>query len=317
MNIRQLDLNLLLVFDAVYRERSISAAARKLNLSQPAVSNALTRLRQFTDDKLFFRSGHEMIPTRAANSLAVPIRHALSAVEVGLSSLRSFDPATSTRTFRLGVNDFFRHMLIPTMANVIEREAPNIKLEFLVETLGAPVLLESLRLGEVDLSHLPLAVVEGLEDISFEHISNEKLQLMVRAGHPALSKPITLEVLSKLKYVATSNAPAVRTLVDHIFGEHGIKRDVVCVVPDTTTIPATVEMTDLVGVTSSNFLLRHQRDHALVALDTPLEFPAIRAGLVWSRAADEDQGHQWLREKAAQILRAALSVSAPVTADAL
>ena len=124
MNIRDLDLNLLLVFDAIYRERSIGAAGERLGLSQPAVSNALRRLRDFTGDALFFRSGAKMVPTRVATALALPVGQALASVSGILTSLSQFDPETTTRHFRVGYNDLYRTILTPTLAKVFAETAP-------------------------------------------------------------------------------------------------------------------------------------------------------------------------------------------------
>ncbi|MGK2742181.1 LysR family transcriptional regulator [Tepidicaulis sp. LMO-SS28] len=310
MNIRQLDLNLLLVFDAVYRERSTSAAARKLDLSQPAVSNALRRLRKFTGDTLFFRSGNEMMPTRTANALAIPVSHALSTVEESLSSLRAFDPRTSTRVFRLGINDFMRVTLVPALANLLEQEAPNVRLEFTGETPNPPVLLEALRRGETDISILPLGAVAAEKDISFSAFNSDTLAVVARAEHPIFDSgtPVSTEALASARYVTTNNAPALRALAETVFAEHGIERNVACVMPDTSTIPSIVEMTDYLGIVGKSFLKRHQRDHAIAEVKTPFTFPQIKAGLVWARSADEDQGLQWLRHKAEGILKSAVTV---------
>lgn len=308
MNIQQLDLNLLLVFDAVYKERSISKAAARLDLSQPAVSNALKRLRQFTGDNLFFRAGNAMVPTRAANALAVPVAHALRTVEESLSSLRAFDPATSTRLFKLTINDFLRVTLVPPLTNFLEREAPGIKVEYQARTGTAAAHLDALRRRQTEMSMLPRSAVEGLEEISYLPVTTDGLQLAVRAGHPLLAAPVTKEALAGARYVATNNAPFVRAIVDGAFKAEGIERNITCFVPDTTTIPSIVEMTDLIGVIGQNSLARHQRDHALVKLPAPFTFPQIEAGFVWLREADEDQGLQWLRDKAAQILQTALAV---------
>lgn len=310
MNIRQLDLNLLLVFDAVYRERSISAAARKLDLSQPAVSNALRRLRKFTGDTLFFRSGNEMMPTRTANALAIPVSHALSTVEESLSSLRAFDPRTSTRVFRLGINDFMRVTLVPALSNLLEQEAPNVRLEFNGETPSPPVLLDALRRGETDLSIMPLAPVAEAKDIAFSAFNTDTLAIIARAGHPILEEgpPVSVDSLSRARHVTTSNAPALRAMAESVFTEYGVERDVACVMPDTATIPAIVEMTDYIGVVGKSFLKRHQRDHAIAEVPLPFTFPEIRAGLVWAKSADEDQGLQWLRLKAEGLLKSAVTV---------
>jgi DNA-binding transcriptional LysR family regulator len=246
----------------------------------------------------------------------VPIRHALTVVESGLSALRNFDPATSDRTFRLGINDSFRFMLVPALANALEREAPNVKFEFRAETRDAPALVEALHRGDIDLSLLPAPAVQAREGLSFEPINLEKLVLVARTGHPAQSKPVTREVLSNLRYVTTSNAPAAHALVEAVFKAQEIERSIAFVVPDTAAIPAIVEMTNFVGVVGSSFLARYQRDHAIVPLDAPFEFPPISVGLVWAQAADDDQGHKWMRDKTAQILKAALSVSEPHGASA-
>ena len=118
MNIQDLDLNLLRVFHTIYRERSVSAAAEKLNLSQPAISAALRKLRDYTGDALFFRAGNRMTPTRMANALAAPTGRALTILQNSLNAARSFDPSMATRTFRIMINDFFRVVLLPTLVEL-------------------------------------------------------------------------------------------------------------------------------------------------------------------------------------------------------
>jgi len=312
MNIRQLDLNLLLIFDAIYRERSISGAARKLNLSQPAVSNALARLRNFTGDQLFYRSASAMQPTRAANALAVPISHALNAVEFGFSTMMDFDPKTSERTFRLGVNDFMRLMLIPALANTVEREAPHIALNFEREIKSPPQMLDDIRRGEVDLTILPAHVLGNDEDISTEALYSDRLIFVARAGHPAARKRLDDSDLGALKFVTTANSPALKAIIDAEFTNRGVQRRVSCVMPDTITIPAIIEMTDNVGIMGYQYFLRHKQEYAITQLHFPFELPEVQGALFWSKSMDDDAGHQWLREQVAQIMKAALSMNISV-----
>ncbi|MBO6634499.1 LysR family transcriptional regulator [Parvibaculum sp.] len=311
MNIRQLDLNLLLVFDAIYRERSISAAARKLNLSQPAVSNALSRLRHFTNDQLFYRSNNAMLPTRAANALAVPIGHALSAVEAGFSVLQDFDPATSTRTFRLGINDFVRLMVIPTLANAVEREAPGVHLDFRPEMKSPPEMIEALHRGEVDLIFLPAQVRGNHNDISVETVNADKLIFVVRKGHPALERDVTDKDLVSLRFVTADNSPALRAIVEAEFARRGVERRISCSMPDTLTIPAIIEMTDGVAIMGYHYFLRHQKEYALSQLHLPFELPHVDGALFWSRSLDGDTGHQWLRKQVADIMKTAVAMQSP------
>ena len=312
MNIRQLDLNLLLIFDAIYREKSISGAARKLNLSQPAVSNALSRLRHFTDDQLFYRSGHAMLPTRAANALAVPISHALNTVEVGFSTMKDFDPMTSDRTFSLGINDFMRLMLIPALINAAERDAPNVIFDFQREIKSAPEMLEDIRRGEVDLTILPSYVHGNDPDISADVLYDDKLIFAARAGHPAAGKRLDDCDLSNLKFVTTANSPALRAIVEAEFSIRGLQRKVSCMMPDTITIPAIIELTDNVAIMGYNDFLRHKREYAITQLHFPFELPEVQSALLWSKSMDDDAGHQWLREQVAQIMKAAISMNISV-----
>lgn len=312
MNIRQLDLNLLLIFDAIYRERSISGAARKLNLSQPAVSNALARLRSFTGDQLFYRSASAMQPTRAANALAVPISHALNAVEFGFSTMKDFDPQTSERTFRLGINDFMRLTLIPALANTVEREAPNIVLDFERDIKSPPQMLDDIRRGEVDLTILPAHVRGNDEDVSVETVYSDRLIFVARAGHPAAKRQLDDSDLGALKFVTAANSPALKALIDAEFTNRGIQRRVSCVMPDTITIPAIIEMTDNVGVMGYHYFLRHKQEYAITQLHFPFELPEVHGALFWSKSMDDDAGHQWLREQVTQIMKAAISVNMKV-----
>ena len=314
MNIRQLDLNLLLIFDAIYRERSISGAARKLNMSQPTVSNALSRLRNFTDDQLFYRSANAMLPTRAANALAVPISHALNAVEIGFSTMRDFDPKTSERTFSLGINDHMRLMLIPALANVVEREAPNIVLDFQQDIKNPSRTIDDIRRGGIDLTILPAHMHGNDEDISMEVLYGDKLVFAARMGHPVAGKQLDDNDLASLKFVTTGVAPAIRPIVEAEFSKRGIQRKVSCIMPDTITIPAIIEMTDNVAIMGGHDFRRHQQEYAITQLHFPFELPDVHGALFWSKSMDDDPGHQWLRGQVVQIMKAAISVNAPVGA---
>lgn len=301
MNIRDLDLNLLLVFDAIYRERSISAAAKKLDLSQPAISNALRRLRDFTGDALFFRSANQMMPTRVASSLAVPISHALATVEKTLTAVRNFDPATSTRRFRIGSNELFGLMFLPALVNTVEREAPGIRLHIIPQEIDPGHTLASVRSGDLDTGVLLTSVVD--ETVNHTIVSDEKLVFVASKSHPLAGKPVTVEELRNARHIASYNTPGIRAYLDNTLEQHGIDRRDAMLAPNTISIPAIVEVSDLVAIIGENFVKRYMRDHALAILDTGIELPSLRAALIWSKAADDDLGHQWLRRHIEQILK--------------
>lgn len=306
MNIRELDLNLLLVFDAVYRERSTGVAARKLGLSQPAVSNALRRLRDFTGDALFFRAGNTMKPTRVATALALPIRHALASVEGILTTVRQFDAETSTRHFRVGFNDLYRSLLAPALANLFEQEAPHAKLEFVLQSTDTPELLADIRNGTIETAIMPAAHID--DSMSHETLIEEQLVFTVRRNHPALGAPVTKEALNELRYVVASESHTGRVLVEEAMRKAGVTRDIRCLMPDVSMIPSILEVTDLVGVTGLGFVQRHLPDHALTILNAPVALPRIKSSLVWAKSFDDDQGHKWLRSRIGHILKIATSL---------
>lgn len=150
MNLRSLDLNLLLVFDAIHGERSISKAAHKLHLSQPTVSNALARLRERLADPLFERSAQGMLPTAKARRLAEPIRQALTTLERGLRGDEAFDFARAEREFVIAVEDYGEAVVLPGFTRWLAEVAPGLRIRIRAES--AAQLKTELREGTVDLA---------------------------------------------------------------------------------------------------------------------------------------------------------------------
>jgi DNA-binding transcriptional LysR family regulator len=300
VNIRDLDLNLLLVFNAIYVEKSISGAAKKLGLTQPAVSNALRRLRTFTGDPLFYKAGRGVSPTRAAESLAIPVGHALDTMERGLSSVRSFDPATSTRTFRIGTNDLVHSMLVPTLVGLVRRQAPNVVLEFIFQPHEGAVT--ALKEGAYDLAILPAFSVD--EDLTSTHFASEQFVMVLGRNHPmARLNKLTVEAINNMHFVVTTHVPRLRKLVDDAFAANGATRNVVCAVGDTHSVYSLVAVSDLVSCVGRSVANQHNADGSLVLLDLPFDMPSIEGHMVWTKRMDDDQGHKWIRDYAVEIMR--------------
>ena len=299
MNIRELDLNLLLVFNAIYIERSISKAANKLGMSQPAVSNALRRLRHFTGDTLFYKAGTGVAPTRTAMTLAIPIGHALDTVERGLSSVRNFDPATSTRTFRIGVNDLLHNALVPALVGVTRREAPNIMLEFVPQESARAA--ESLKGGELDIAFLPHFTIT--QDIASQKVWDETFVIIMSRSHPLANRErLTKEDLRELNFVATTHIKRVRGFLDEVFLQNGVERKVACAVADTQNLYPLVAVSDLAALVGLYFAERYNMDDSLVMFETPFPLPTIEAHIAWMKDADADEGHKWIRDHVIDIL---------------
>lgn len=305
MNIDQLDLNLLSVFQAIYTERSISKAAVRLGVTQPAVSKSLKRLRDFTGDTLFYASGKGVAPTRTAMALAVPIQHALETVEQGLASLRSFDPATSTRTFRIGVNDLLNPILVPALVGVVRKEAPNVQLECIQQDRESPK--DSLMNGAVDTCMLPGFLLD--EHVTSERVWTDELVLIAAKTHPiARSNQLTPENLESLRFTMQTHSKKMLEFVDGLFRQAGINRTTSVYVADIQSVYTLVGVSDLVAVVGRNTLNFYNRDDNLVSLDLPVDLPTIEAHIAWTKSSDEDDGHRWIRNHIVSILRGAASM---------
>lgn len=188
MNFSTFDLNLLRVFDALMREQNVSRAAERLALSQPAVSNALNRLRELLDDPLLVRVGRSMQPTPRAQALETPIRAALQQLEQSLSAGDVFDPASSRQHFSIAVTDYVELICMPRLLEQLSQQAPGMRID--IRHLSPSLPAEALDKGELDL------VLGRFEDIparfARQHWMSETLQLALRRDHPLGNQPMDL-----------------------------------------------------------------------------------------------------------------------------
>ena len=308
MNIQDLDLNLLRVFNAIYAEKSISGAAQKLGLSQPAVSNALKRLRAYTGDPLFYRSGKGVTPTRTAVTLSVPVGYALDTLQRGLSSVRSFDPRTSDRTFRIGVNDIINSTLVPTMAQIVRQEAPNVKLQFITQT-GVD-LANMLKQGAFDIGLI--GDFQLTDDLISQKVLEDPFTIIVSRNNPiARMNKLTIETLKEMNFVVTSHVPRMRSFIDDFFQAHGVNRNVTMAVADVQTLYPLVAITDLSACVGRHVAERYNVDGSLVMLDTPFDLPVLAGHVAWTAENDRDQGHEWVRNHMIEILQSAFNMHDP------
>ena len=305
MNFRDLDLNLLIVFNAIFHERSISKAAKSLSLSQPAVSNSLRRLRDFTGDTLFYKSGTGVAPTRTAIMLAIPIRHALDTVERSLTSLRSFDPQTSERTFRIETSDIVHTMLVPALVALTRIEAPNVKLEFVLQPSDGAYA--GLVRGDYELALLSNYALT--DEVISQRAWHEQMNLIISRNHPlANSNSLTKEQINGLQFVMTSHTPMLREFINETFKANGLNRKVCCTVADTQSLYPLVATTDLAACVGQSLAQYFNHDDSLAFFDLPFELPAVEAHVAWLKSSDDDDGHRWIRERMVSILSSAYKI---------
>ncbi len=299
MNLRSLDLNLLLVFDAVYSEGSISKAAQKLHLSQPTVSNALARLRERLDDPLFERSRHGMAPTPRAKKLSDPIRQALNVLELGLRDGGAFDFANSTREFVVAVEDYGEAVIVPRFVKWLADVAPHIRIRIRPEPSAQ--LKAELREGSVDLALDYFA----LADPSYRSqlVLIETLRSLSRRDHPMLQERLSLELFLALPHVVLSAPANAQPMIDLALSKRGLQRHVAVSVPHFISMPLMVQATDMICTLPARMAHLYADSFRLRLHAVPLRLPRFPVYLVWHKSIEADAGHEWLRNQLMEFCR--------------
>ena len=286
-----LDLNLLVVFDAIMRERSVTRAGQRLGLSQPAMSHALTRLRHMLKDELFVRSPNGMVPTPRAEELATPVRTALDGLQQSLEPVQ-FDPSKATASFRIAVDNYAAIVLVAPIAAQIARIAPGVRLDFRPSgTLDV--------LGQLDRSELHLAIgpsaVQG-ERFSRRRLLQDQFVLVHRKGHPASNaREFSTELLTTLPQLEISSAQFGPDFVEigHGKSKPGLRAAMRAPFLSAAQILAT---SDLVSVLPLNVAKNMTRSHPLVFRRLSRSPKPIEAAMIWLRRLDNQPAHVWLRD---------------------
>lgn len=291
MNLRSLDLNLLLVFDAIYAERSISKAAQRLNLSQPAVSNALARLRDRLGDPLFERSSQGMTPTPRAKALKEPIHQALDLLEQGLRNDSTFDYASSVREFVIAVEDYGETVILPRLVDWAAAAAPNIRITIRAESSAS--LKEAMRDGSVDLALDYFTVpTEGYVN---KRVMTETLVTLARKEHPHISDRLNLETYLEQRHVVISPRGRVTPMIDLALSKRNLQRKIALVVPHFLSMPTMVRSSNMICTLPRRMAYHFADAFGLNVHAVPVRTPAFPVYLIWHESFDGDPGHQWLR----------------------
>jgi len=289
-NISRIDLNLFVVFDAIVREGNISAAARSLNLTQPAVSHALARLRERLDDELFVRRGRQMAPTARARGLIAPVREALAGLQGCLSSEPAFDPASARRAFVLGLRDGLEACVLPPLMKRLIAEAPGIEVQSL--TVSRRDTLRELAAGRLDLAMDVQLPVSG--DICQQKLVKSPLVVLMRKAHPLAKKALTLNNYLSAAHVLVSSRRRGPGLEDFGLAQAGHQREITLRCQHYQAAMEVVAATDLL-LTLPAVLAEQLAGKRFITSALPLQVPALSMHLYWHRDLDGDPGHRWLR----------------------
>ena len=296
MHVSRFDLNLFVVFDAIYTEGSLTRAARVLNLTQPAVSHALGRLRDRLEDPLFVRQGARMVPTSRARAMITPVRHALGGLQRCLSDEGGFDVADAERTFVVGLRDGLEGCLLPPLTAGILEEAPGVRLQSM--TVARRQLATELASGRLDLAAdvlLPLP-----DAIEHRPVMSGPLVVIMRPGHPLAGK-LDLPAYLAAQHVLVSSRREGPGMEDFGLSRLGYRRNIRLRCQHHMAALSTVMGSDLL-LTLPGLLARQLAPAGSQVEPLPADVPGLELHLYWHRDQSADPGHTWLRQRVMAML---------------
>ena len=299
MNIALVDLNLLIVFDAVMREKHVTKAAKRIGMTQPAVSNALNRLRHIAKDDLFIRSPDGVVPTSRALELGPPIRQAISLVENAFDPT-SFDPKNANDEFNIAISNYTASILFPRLAELLEKEAPNINVRS--KQLGDVDLLRELEAANIDFIIAGQQLQETDNFIS-QPLYDEDFVCVMRKDHPlAKKKQISVKEFAQSKHLMVATTGKAFGFVDYLLEAKGLKRRVAMTVNQFLVAPAIIRKSNMILTVSRRVSERFRLDKVKVC-PLPLFTNPLRLKLIWHKRSDTSPGNIWIREKMINICK--------------
>lgn len=285
------DLNLLPIFVALMEERSVTRAAKRVGMTQPALSNALSRLRLMLQDQLFIRERYGIQPTPVALELAPAIADALAQLDDAVLGQQGFDPAQAERLFTIAPNGYVEFVLVPAIVARLQQVAPGIKLRLtpygndLVET-GAVSGTTALVLGRI---------VDPPDNLVVQHLMDEGLACAVRADHPEIGDAMTREQFETLKHVNIMPPGRMRAGLFQALAQQQLKRDVAISVTNFFAVAEMVAVTDYCATLPSLICRRLMQDSRLKILPSPVDLGSFPVEMAWHVRYRHDPAHRWLR----------------------
>ena len=292
MNLKDIDLNLLVIFQQLLQERRVSAVAVNLGLTQPTVSNALNRLRQQLGDDLFLRTSKGMEPTAYAMQLAEPIGYALAAIQETLNQNTRFDATTSQRKFIVGMSDIGEIYFLPALMKILAQVAPGISVAT-IRTTGAN-LADDMEAGRVDMA---IGWLPHLKSGFFQRrLFVQQHVCMFRRGH-ALDKDsfLSRDEFEQADHVVVSAAGTGHATVDAAIDKLGVKRKIVLTVPHFVAVGHILSTTDMIATVPERFARYCVAPFDLRYTALPLKLPEIGINMFWHSRFHKEPGNQWFR----------------------
>lgn len=303
MSFLTLDLNLLRVFDAVMSEQNLTRAANRLAMTQPAVSNALKRLRDAMGDELLIRTAHGVRPTPRAEELWPTVRNALAELEAALTP-EGFDLAKTKTTFRLAMADAPAALWLPMLVQDIQHEAPGMNVRMMPLTTRDPRAI--LLRGDVDLTigFFPGVVnqmaTEPSTPIRHERLYTGQYVCVMRRGHPLASQDLTLDAYCEANHLLVSFSGRAHGQVNDVLAQLGRERRILLTVNQFYTGGSVVASSDLITVLPRHLIASTGRADELIAKELPFPMPPVHVDMLWHERDARNPAHRWLRAKLAE-----------------
>lgn len=294
MNLNGVDLNLLVAFDALMAERSVTRAGRRTGRTQPAMSAALARLRSLFGDELFVRSPGGLQPTPRALEIAEPLRGALGTIQRTLDAAEPFEPAASTVTFTVGCSDHPAYVVLPLLIEHLRHHAPKVVLHVRGFTSRdeAAKLLDA---GTVDMT-IGVPFRGAPPRVLSRPLFHEGFVCILRKGHPVAKRPLTLPVFLGLAHVLASPENDRFGQVDGKLAQMGMKRQLALALPHLYAVPSLIARSDMIATVMAGVVTASGHAPELRVLRPPLDLDPVPFVLSWHRRNDAQPAQRWLRE---------------------
>ena len=296
-HIYNFDLNLLRVFGAVHAEGHIGRAAKRLGITQPAVSHAIQRLRDSVGDPLFIRSGKGVEPTARADEMAAYVRDSLESAMAAIATPQRFDPATSKRVFHVGLPDHAVAKYAPLIHATFSHRAP--KLGIHLHDVQTPEAIRLVEQGDIDMA---ANVIEDLPK-RFKSMPLFTSQIVVIASkqNPYIKGKIDLSGYHKARHLMYSAPPPMNRALGEGLAKWGITRDIGMTISSHLAVPLIIANSDLIATVTREIAEPYVEKYGLQMFKLPFDIPDVQVSLFWHERNDRDAGHQWLREMAVKM----------------
>ena len=290
----KVDLNLFVVFEAIYCEGNITKAASALNVSQPAVSHSLSKLRDHFDDPLFVRHGNVMRPTAVANNVVADVREALHQLQMSLAQSRQFEPFTSRKNFTVSLHGALEASYLPPLMHRVIEEAPLIKLQS-SRRVNRSELENKLASGDIDLAIDTLVPVS--DNVIHTRIEQNNLVVMARKNHPNIQSTLDVEKYFEQDHVLVSSRSAGPGIEDYELARLGFQRNIGLRCQHTFSACKMISENNMLLTLTKTTAKMYSELLDLAIYPLPVELPAIDVHLYWHKNVDVDPANKWLRNK--------------------